>query len=40
MYSVGSYFLSRNIIEIPYLIVIPFLYAVIVYWMIDFASTP
>lgn len=33
------YFLSRNIIEIPYLIICPALYILIAYWMIGFSST-
>ena len=34
MYTLNQYFMSRNIIEIPYIIVIPFIYVVINYWMI------
>ena len=39
MYSVGAYFLSRNMVEIPYLLIIPFINAIIVYWMMDLKST-
>ena len=39
LYSVASYFLSRNVVELPYLIVIPLLFAVIAYWMIHLAPT-
>lgn len=39
MYSVVAYFISRNIIEIPYLIVIPLVNCLIVYWMMDLRST-
>lgn len=35
MYSVFSYFLSRNLVELPLLIIGPLLNALIVYWMID-----
>jgi ABC-type multidrug transport system permease subunit len=34
MYSVFSYFLSRNLVELPILLIAPLLNAVIVYWMI------
>lgn len=34
MYSVFSYFLSRNIVELPLLVIGPILNALIVYWMI------
>lgn len=34
MYSVFSYFLSRNIVELPLLILAPLLMTLIVYWMI------
>mgnify|MGYP002345561271 FL=1 len=36
MYSLPCYFLSRNIIEIPLLIIIPFISALIIYWMVEF----
>jgi len=39
MYNVFSYFISRNIIEIPYLIISPAFYIVIVYWMVGLSST-
>jgi ATP-binding cassette, subfamily G (WHITE), eye pigment precursor transporter len=34
------YFLSRNAIELPYLVVMPMLFVLIFYWMIGLASTP
>lgn len=34
------YFLSRNAIEIPYLIIFPLLFDVILYWMVGLANTP
>jgi ABC-type multidrug transport system permease subunit len=39
MYNVFQYFLARNIVEIPELIIMPTLFAVICYFMIDLANT-
>lgn len=39
MYSVGSYFLSRNLVEIPYLLIFPMITSLVVYWMIDLRSS-
>lgn len=39
MYGVLPYFLSRNIVEIPYLFFVPAIYVLIVYWMIGLANT-
>jgi ATP-binding cassette, subfamily G (WHITE), eye pigment precursor transporter len=39
-YSVLPYFLSRNVIELPFLIAMPMLFVLIFYWMIGLASTP
>ena len=39
LYSVCSYFLSRNIIEIPYLVLTPVIFILIFYWMVDLSST-
>jgi ABC-type multidrug transport system permease subunit len=40
MYGVLPYFISRNIIDIPYLIVIPLFFQLIIYWMIGMGNTP
>lgn len=40
MYSVVPYFMSRNIIEIPYMVLLPLLFNVIIYWMVGQSSTP
>lgn len=39
LYSVLPYFLSRNIIELPYLVVLPLIFNCIIYWMVGQAST-
>jgi ATP-binding cassette subfamily G (WHITE) protein 2 (SNQ2) len=39
MYTLNQYFLSRNIIEIPYILLIPFLFLLISYWMVGLANT-
>jgi ATP-binding cassette, subfamily G (WHITE), eye pigment precursor transporter len=39
LYTVTSYFMSRNIIEIPYSIVFPLLQALIMYWFVGLSST-
>ena len=39
MYGVLPYFLSRNLIEVPYMLLMPFLFILIFYWMIGLAST-
>lgn len=39
LYTVTSYFLSRNIIEVPYSIVFPLLQALIMYWFVGLSST-
>jgi ABC-type multidrug transport system permease subunit len=39
LYSVTSYFLSRNIIEIPYSIIFPFVTSLIIYWFAGLSST-
>jgi len=39
LYSVGAYFLSRNAIEVPYLVVMPLLFSLIFYWMIKLSSS-
>ena len=40
LYGVFSYFLSRNAIEIPYLIVMPLIFNLVFYWIVGLASTP
>lgn len=39
MYTLNQYFLSRNLIEIPYIIVIPLIFILISYWMIGLSNT-
>jgi len=39
MYGVLPYFLSRNIVEIPFLVLLPSVYILLVYWMFGFANT-
>lgn len=39
LYTVTSYFLSRNIIEIPYSIIFPLLQSLIMYWFVGLSST-
>lgn len=39
LYTVFPYFLSRNLIEIPYLILTPLLFNLIIYWMVGLANT-
>lgn len=36
LYSVSSYFFGRTLIEIPYLLLFPILFSIIVYWMVGF----
>ena len=40
MYTVYAYFVSRNIIEIPYSVVFPLLQSLIMYWFVGLSSTP
>lgn len=39
MYSTFSYFLSRNVIEIPYSIVFPLIQTLIAYWFVGLSNT-
>ena len=39
LYSVFPYFISKCILYIPYTIVIPIIYSLIIYWMVDLSST-
>ena len=39
LYSTFTYFLSRNIIEIPYSIMFPFVELLILYWFVNLSST-
>ena len=39
MYSTLQYFIARNIIEIPELIVIPMIWTIVYYFMVDLAKT-
>lgn len=32
--------MSRNIIEIPYIVLVPFIFLLINYWMIGLGNTP
>lgn len=36
LYSVNSYYFGRTLIEIPYLVLLPILFSVIIYWMVGF----
>lgn len=40
MYSLGAYFLSRNLVELPFTLLFPLLFSLVVYWMVGLASTP
>lgn len=39
LYTTSAYFLSRNIIEVPYSIIFPLLQSLIMYWFVGLAST-
>ena len=39
LYSTFAYFMSRNIIEIPYSIIFPLLQTLILYWFVGLTST-
>lgn len=39
LYNTFSYFLSRNVIEIPYSIIFPLLQTLIMYWFVGLSST-
>lgn len=39
LYGTGLFFLSRNIVEMPYLVLIPLVMQLIFYWMVDFGGT-
>ena len=39
LYSTVAYFLSRNIIELPYAVVFPFFQSLIIYWFVNLSST-
>ena len=39
MYTINEYFISRNLIEVPYMLLIPAIFILISYWMIGLAST-
>ena len=39
LYSAGTYFLSKNIIEIPFAITISMIFSSITYWMIGLSDT-
>jgi ATP-binding cassette, subfamily G (WHITE), eye pigment precursor transporter len=40
MYGVFSYFMSRNIVDIPFLVILPAIYSLVTYWMVGLNSTP
>lgn len=40
LYGVWSYFISRNIIELPYSFIFPIFQSLIFYWMVGLNSTP
>ena len=39
MYTIYAYFLSRNIVELPSLIVFPLIQSLILYWLIGLSNT-
>lgn len=39
MYTLNEYFISRNLIEVPYMLIIPIFFILISYWMIGLAGT-
>lgn len=39
LYTLPQYFLSRNLIELPYTIIVPMIYLLINYWMVGLANT-
>lgn len=39
MYGVGSYFLSKNLSEIPSLLIVPTIFCLLIYWAIAFNTT-
>jgi ABC-type multidrug transport system permease subunit len=39
LYSVTPYFISRNLIEIPYSVIFPLITALILYWFVGLSST-
>jgi ATP-binding cassette, subfamily G (WHITE), eye pigment precursor transporter len=39
MYSVVSYFISRNIVDIPFSFILPAIYCLVTYWMVGLSST-
>ena len=40
MYSLTSYFLSRNLVELPFTLIFPLIFSLIAYWMVGLALTP
>lgn len=40
LYTTTAYFISRNVIEIPYSIIFPLLQSLIMYWFVGLSSTP
>lgn len=39
LYNTMTFFISRNIVEIPFLVLIPLLWSAIMYWMIGLGNT-
>lgn len=39
MYGVIPYFISRNIVDIPFLFILPAIYSLVTYWMVGLSST-
>lgn len=39
MYTLNQYFASRNIIEVPYILVIPLIFVLVSYWMVGLANS-
>jgi ABC-type multidrug transport system permease subunit len=39
MYGVVPYFISRNIVDIPFSFILPAIYCLVIYWMVGLSST-
>lgn len=39
MYGVVSYFISRNIVDIPFSFILPAIYCLVTYWMVGLSAT-
>lgn len=39
LYSTWMFYLSRTVVELPFLILVPLLYSIILYWMVGLSNT-